>query len=269
MMATTNCEHNHQGPCGASATPNEKTTTDTTKTQEEGPIGAEKGHRGAENDTEEESGHAPATRTDATKTTESSNEGVEKATKDGIRQKERGHGRDHIVRMGHLVKGAARSAKNILFKDLDEQKFELYKIAIQLASEYVELAEAEREGTRKQAEKRPIGGPSPVPQKSWAQRAASNTTTPFTHERQYSTTPPSRTAAGNASKKKVMIKIKSEEERRKIEHATPAQLKDMFQSNGAPAGSIVAARRSQNGGVILHMASREAKRAIEGDAEAI
>ena len=144
----------------------------------------------------------------------------------------------------------------------------MFKIAIQLASEYVKLAEAKREETRKQVEEQPIGGMPPTPQQTWAQRAASNTR-PLTHERPHSATPPSRATAGNASEKKVMIRIRSEEERKKIEHATPSQLKDMFQSNGAPAGSIVAARRSQNGGVILHMASREAKRAIEGDAEAI
>ena len=66
-----------------------------------------------------------------------------------------------------------------------------------------------------------------------------------------------------------MIRIRSEKERKKIEHATPAQLKDIFQSNGAPVGSIVIVRRSQNGGVILYIASREAKRAIEEDAEVI
>ena len=66
-----------------------------------------------------------------------------------------------------------------------------------------------------------------------------------------------------------MIRIGSEEERKKIEHATPSQLKDIFQNNKAPAGSIVTVRRSQNGGVILHIASREAKKVIEGDAEAI
>ena len=67
----------------------------------------------------------------------------------------------------------------------------------------------------------------------------------------------------------MIIKIRSEEERKKIKHATPSQLKDMFQSNRTPTGAIVAARRSQNGGVILHMASREAKKAIEEDTEAI
>ena len=269
MMATTNCVHTHQGPCGAPATFNVKATTDITRNQEEGSVGAEGGYRGAEDNTEGENGRALTTRVDATKRKESSNEGAAKAAEDGTKQKEKGHERDHIKKMGQLVKDAAGAAKDISFEDLDGQKFRLYKMAIQLAGEYVELAEAEREETRKQAEKRPVGGPPSAPQQSWAQKAASNTTRPLTHERPHPTTPPSRITEGGASEKKVMIRIRSKEERRKIEHATPAQLKDMFQSNGVPAGSVVAARRSQNGGVILHIASREAKRVMEEDTEAI
>ena len=86
----------------------------------------------------------------------------------------------------------------------------------------MELAEAERKETRKQAEKQPIGGPPPTPQQSWAQRAANNATRPLTYERPYPTMPPSRATAETASEKKVIIKIRSEEERKKIEHATPA-----------------------------------------------
>ena len=56
-------------------------------------------------------------------------------------------------------------------------------------------------------------------------------------------TPPSRSAEGSATEKKVMVKIRSEEERKKIEHATPSQLKDMFQSNRTPTGAIIAVRR--------------------------
>ena len=48
-----------------------------------------------------------------------------------------------------MVKDAAETAKNISLEDLDGQKFGLFKIAIQLVSEYVELAKAEREETRK------------------------------------------------------------------------------------------------------------------------
>ena len=62
-----------------------------------------------------------------------------------------------------MVKDAAETAKNISFEDLDGQKFGLFKIVIQLVSEYIELAEAEREETRKQAEKQPIGGLPPTP----------------------------------------------------------------------------------------------------------
>ncbi len=268
-MATTNCEHTHQGPCGALETSNVKVTTSTAKNQEEESVGVEGGQRDAEDNVGEQDGHALATRIDAMKRMERSNKEAARATEDGTKQKEKGHRRDHVKRMGQLVKDAAETAKNISFEDLDGQKFGLFKMAIQLASEYVELAEAEREETRKQAEKQPIGGPPPTLQQSWAQKAASNATRPLTYERPHLAIPPSRTTAGNANEKRVMIRIRSEEERKKIEHATPAQLKDMFQSNGAPAGSIVAARRSQNGGVILHMASREAKRAMEEDAEAI
>ena len=78
------------------------------------------------------------------------------ATGEDMREAEGDYGHDHIKRMGQLIKDTAQSAKGILFEDLDKQKFDLYKIAIQLASEYVILAETEREVTRKQAEEKQV-----------------------------------------------------------------------------------------------------------------
>lgn len=44
----------------------------------------------------------------------------------------------HIKRLGQIIKDAAKIVKEISFKDLDEQKFELYKLAICLAGKYIE-----------------------------------------------------------------------------------------------------------------------------------
>ena len=148
-MTTTSCEHTHQGPCGALATFNTKTTTDVTENREEETVGAEEEHRDASNRGGEEGGHASATRINTIKEKADSTEGITKAIEDSTKQKEEYHERSYIKRMGRLVKDTARSVKDISFDDLDGQKFKLYKIAIQLASEYIELVKAKREETRK------------------------------------------------------------------------------------------------------------------------
>ena len=84
-MATTNCKHTHQGPCGALETSNVKVTTSTAKNQEEESVGVEGGQRDTEDNTGEEDGHALATRIDAIKRIERSNKEVARAIEDGTK----------------------------------------------------------------------------------------------------------------------------------------------------------------------------------------
>ena len=64
-----------------------------------------------------------------------------------MKQKEKGYRRNYIKRIDQLVKDATETAKNILFEDLNRQKFKLFKIVIQLVNKYIELAKIEKEET--------------------------------------------------------------------------------------------------------------------------
>ena len=56
----------------------------------------------------------------ATGERESQNERVIETTEVGIKEREEDQGRDHVKKMGQLVKDAAQVVKDMLFGDLDK-----------------------------------------------------------------------------------------------------------------------------------------------------
>ena len=267
-MATTNGESEHYGPSGATENLGSMNLPYVFNEQQEKFSGEGEKQRDKEKHSKiGESDNALGTRTSAT----DGNERYEKNNGTTLPYKQKNNnGYEHMKRLGQIIKDMAKTAKAMSFDDLDEQKFELYKQAVYLAGEYVEWTLNEQEETRKRTEQQTSSGPPTTAQHAtWAQRAAVSVNRPAPYGPAHAI-PPSQVATGEAREKRVMVKIRSEEHRKGIEQATPAQLKDLFQNGGdVPGGDIVAARRSQEGGIILHMASREAKKRLENNEEGI
>ena len=84
-MTTTSCEYTHQGPYGALATFNTKTTTDVTENRGEEIVGAEEEYRDTSNRGGEEGGYALATRINTIKKKADSTEEIIKTIENSIK----------------------------------------------------------------------------------------------------------------------------------------------------------------------------------------
>jgi len=180
---------------------------------------------------------------------------------------ERSARRRHMDSLKQRAGEGIQAALELKFEGLQPQMWHLLQTALRTAQDYLQESEEERQAVEndRRGLQAKLENQGARTTNSWAQVAGGPTPHPNQARKAvYLDSSPPPTMADNAKAKQMTVRFDDEEIRKAFAGSTSTQLVHTFRNDACPAAaSIVAARRTTRGDIILNTTTVEARQELE------